>query len=312
VNAGSSAAEAVANSLRRRRSGVGGLIFEVGLVVSLLAALGILATLLAEVIQGAVPVFQDRGWGFIRGPLTLSSDTAGVWLGIVGSLTIAALVALLAFPIGIGAAIYLEEYAADTRFTRFVTTNIRNLAGVPSIVYGLLGLAVFVRLVDGIDGAQRNGRSVVAAGLTMAVLVLPIVIITASEAIRAVPGTIREAGLAVGATRWEVIRHHVLPAAAPGVLTGTILTLSRAFGESAPLLLIGVTTGLLTIPKGIGILDRLLGGYTALPVQVFTYARQPGDLQDHVAPAAIVVLLVVLLGVNAIAIVLRNRWEQRW
>lgn len=308
----SSTAVAVARALRKQRSGIGGLIFEVGLVVSLLAALGILATLLEEVIRGALPIFGDRGWDFIRGPLTLSPDTAGVWLGIIGSLTIAAIVSLFAFPIGIGAAIYLEEYAANTRLTRFITTNIRNLAGVPSIVYGLLGLAVFVRLIDGIDGAQRNGRSVMAAGLTMAVLVLPIVIITASEAIRAVPRTIREAGLAVGATRWEVIRHHVLPAAAPGVLTGTILTLSRAFGESAPLLLVGVTTGLLTIPSGIGVLDRLLGGYTALPVQVFAYSRQPGTLQTHVAPATIVVLLVVLLGVNAVAIVLRNRWEQRW
>ena len=225
-------------------------------------------------------------------------------------------VALISFPLGIGAAIYLEEYAPDNALTRLINTNIRNLAGVPSIVYGLLGLAVVVKLVDAIGlGGQgtTNGRNVIAGGLTLAVLVLPIVIITSAEALRAVPASIREAGFGVGATRWEVIRYHVLPSAAPGVLTGTVLSLARAFGETAPLLLVGVVTGFFAAAADASIADQLTGKYTALPVVVFSWSRQPTEgFQENLAPAAIVVLLVVLFTANAAAIILRNRYEKKW
>ena len=306
----------VAAGLRRKRFDAGGLAFEALLLLMLLMSLGILVALLADIISAAAPVFQDRGLDFITSPLSLSGESAGVWSGIMGSLALTVIVALVSFPLGIGAAVYLEEYAPDNRLTRFISTNIRNLAGVPSIVYGLLGLAVIIELVDliGFGGpGTTNGRNVVAAGLTMSVLVLPIVIITSAEALRAVPQSIREAGFGVGATRWEVIRHHVLPSAAPGILTGTILTLARAFGETAPLLLIGVATGFFSAGAGASIFDRLTGKYTALPVVVFSWSRQPTEgFQDALAPAAIVVLLAVLFLANTTAILLRNKYERKW
>ncbi len=307
----------VRQSLRGKRFAPGGMLFEGLLLLMLLTALLILVTLIADIIAGALPVFRDRGVvDFVTSPLSLNGATAGVATAIVGSVALTAIVALVSFPIGIGAAVYLEEYAPDTRATRFIRTNIRNLAGVPSIVYGLLGLAVIVRFTDliGLGGpGTTNGRNVIAAGLTMSILVLPIVIITASEALRAVPSELREAGFGVGATQWEVIRHHVLPSAAPGILTGTILTLARAFGETAPLLLIGVATGFFTAGAGASLFDQLTGKYTALPVVVFSWSRQPTEgFQDHLAPAAIVVLLAVLFLANAAAIMLRNRYERKW
>jgi phosphate transport system permease protein len=308
--------DVVAASLRGRRSSIGGFAFEGMLLIAMLASLGILVTLLADITAGAFPVFRDRGLDFITSPLSLSGNTAGVWSALLGSVALTFIVAAVAFPIGVGAAVYLEEYAPDSFMTRFIGTNIRNLAGVPSIVYGLLGLAVIVRVVDavGLGGTgTTSGRNVIAGGLTLAILVMPIVIITASEALRAVPEGIREAGFGVGATRWEVIRHHVLPAAAPGILTGTVLSLARAFGETAPLLLVGVATGFFTAGAGASLFERLTGQYTALPVVVFSWSRQPTEgFQDHLAPAAIVVLLVVLFTANAAAIILRNRYERRW
>lgn len=307
-------AAVVAQRLRGRRLNVGGLVFEIILLISLLASLGILVALLADIVAGAIPVFRERGLNFLTSGLSLSGDSAGVWTAIVGSLAITVIVAIIAFPLGVAAAVYLEEYAGDSRFTRAIRTNIRNLAGVPSIVYGLLGLAVLVRLVNSVGlGGATNGRNVISAGLTMAILVLPIVIITASEALRAVPDSIREAGFGVGATRWETIRGHVLPSAAPGILTGTILSLARAFGETAPLLLIGVATGFFSTGASASVFDRLTGTYTALPVVVFSWSRQPTEgFQENLAPAAIVVLLVVLFTANAAAILLRNRYERKW
>jgi phosphate transport system permease protein len=308
-------AAVVRQSLQGRRFSPAGVAFEAGLLLMLLISLLILVTLLADIVTGAIPVFQDRGLDFITSGISLDSQTAGVWTALLGSVGITVIVALVAFPLGIGAAVYLEEYAPDNMLTRFLQTNIRNLAGVPSIVYGLLGLAVFVRLVDaiGLGGPDTTGgRNVIAAGITLAVLVLPIVIITASEALRAVPGTIREAGLGVGATNWEVVRHHVLPAAAPGILTGTVLALARAFGETAPLLVIGVATGFFTAGSA-GLFDRLTGTYTALPAVVLSWSRQADPVfQENLAPAAILVLLVVLFVANASAVILRNRYERRW
>lgn len=216
-------------------------------------------------------------------------------------------VVLGSFPLGIAAAVYLEEYAPDTVFTRFITANVRNLAGVPSIVYGLLGLAIFVKAMSGFTG----GLSVISGGLTLAILVLPIVVITASEGLRAVPQGIREAGYGVGATKWEVVRSHVLPAAAPGILTGTVLSLARAFGETAPLILTGAVTGVFFTGSG-SFVEKLQGAYTSLPTIVFGWSRLPQEEFQRLTAAAIIVLLVLLLTVNAAAIWLRNRYERKW
>lgn len=289
-------------------------LFHAGLLLLLLTTLVILLVLLADIMIKAWPTFAERGVSFVTDGLSLNPETAGVFTGIMGSIAIAVIVILLAFPIGVSSAIYLEEYAPDTRLSRFLDTTVRNLAGVPSIVYGLLGLAMFVPLVRMIGlGGSTDGKNVIAAGITMSALVLPIVIITASEAIRAVPDSIREAGYGVGATKWEVVRSHVMPSALPGILTGTVLTLARAIGETAPLLVIGVATGYFAPPGDATFVDQITGSYTALPVIVFSWSRQTqAEFADTLAPAAIIVLLVVLFVLNGAAIWLRNKTENRW
>jgi phosphate transport system permease protein len=300
--------DVVARQLRGKKVDTKGLIFEGLLLLALLLSLLILIVLLSDVVRSGVGVLADRGAGFIQGPMsTFSAETAGVKQGLLGSFLTLIFVVLVSFPLGIGAAVYLEEYAPDTRFTRFIQLNIRNLAGVPSIVYGLLGLAIFVELMGPVTG----GKSVIAGGLTLAILVLPIVIITSSEALRAVPLGIREAGFGVGATRWEVIRSHVLPSAAPGILTGTVLSLSRALGETAPVLLVGAVTGLL-VTGNQSFFEQLRSGFTTLPTQIYTYARLPNEGFRHVTSATIIVLLAVILTANAAAIILRNRYERKW
>jgi phosphate transport system permease protein len=272
------------------------------LLVSLLISLGILLVLLADIVLRAWPVLSSRPLEFLTSPLSARPATAGIVQGIVGSILLMAFVIGLSLPIGIGAAIYLEEYAHDTPMTRLIRTNIRNLAGVPAIVYGLLGLAVFVSTLG-------MGKILIAGGLTLAVVVLPIVVITASEALRAVPNSIREAALGVGATRWETVRSHVLPYAAPGIFTGTILSLARAFGETAPLLMVGAIAGTFSATDPAAMLT---GSYTALPTVVFDWSGKPQDEFRALTAAAIVVLLVVILLVNATAITLRNRYDRRW
>jgi phosphate transport system permease protein len=299
--------DAVRGALRGRRLDVRGLAFQAALLLALVVALGVLVILLVDVISRALPVFQERGGDFLTSNLSSLPSRAGVSQGIWGSLLLMVFVALVSFPIGVAAAIYIEEYARNTRFTRFVTANIRNLAGVPSIVYGLLGLAIFVQLLGPVTG----GRTLMSGGLTLAILVLPIVVITSAEAIRAVPVSIREAAFGVGATRWEVIRSHVLPYAAPGILTGTVLSFARALGETAPLLLIGGAPGFFATGEQ-GVLEAVRGPYTALPAIVFNWSRESFREFGNLAAAAIVVLLAVLLLVNATAIVLRNRYERRW
>jgi phosphate transport system permease protein len=300
--------DVVRRNLRGKRVDVKGLLFEGALLLALLLALLVLVALLADVVRRSLPVFDERGLEFLRGRLTIVSPSiAGVGQGIAGSLLTLIFVVLVAIPLGVGAAIYLEEYARDTKLNRFITVNIRNLAGVPSIVYGLLGLAIFVQVLGGATG----GKTVITGGLTLAVLVLPIVIITASEALRAVPASIREAGFGVGATRWEVIRSHVLPSAAPGVLTGTILSLSRAIGETAPLLLVGAVTGLLATGEP-SFFGQLRERYTTLPTIVYKWARLPNEEFQILTAAAIVVLLALTLTANALAIILRNRYERKW
>ena len=303
----SSATEAVELALRGRGADVGGLIFQGVLLVALLLALAVLVTLIADVLLTAGKVFAARGTGFLTSNLSSLPERAGVAQAIVGSLRLMAFVIALAFPLGIAAAVYLEEYAPDNRFTRFLNSSIRNLAGVPSVVYGLLGLAIFVQLFANFTG----GRSLMSGGFTLAILVLPIVIITSAEAIRAVPVSIREAGFGVGATRWEVIKSHVLPYAAPGILTGTILSIGRALGEAAPLLLIGGAPAFFATGERTFV-EALQGEYTALPAVIFTWSRKSlREFGDSTA-AAIVVLLAVLLLLNAVAVFLRNRYERKW
>jgi phosphate transport system permease protein len=299
--------EAVRRALSGRRVDVADLVIHGLLLLALLLGLAIVVILLTDVLVKALPVFEERGTGFLESNLSSLPSRAGVAQGISGSLALMGFVVLLSIPLGVGAAVYLEEYAKESRWTRFITANIRNLAGVPSVVYGLLGLAVFVQLLSGITG----GRSLMSGGLTMAILVLPIVTITAAEAIRAVPSDIREAGFGVGATRWEVVRSHVLPYAAPGMLTGAILSISRALGEAAPLILIGGAP-VFFAAQNEGVVDSLQGRYTALPAIIYTWSRKSLRAFGESTAAAIVVLMVVLLLINGVAVWLRNRYERTW
>jgi phosphate transport system permease protein len=308
---------AIAKQVQRRSlTGQGtdwrGLIFQALLGLALLFTLAILVVLLVDVVLRSLPVFTERGVDFLTSETSGRPARAGVVQGIQGSLLIVLIVAVTAIPIGIMTAIYLEEYARDDRLTRFISVNIRNLAGVPSIVYGLLGLALFVGLFKGLGlGPSGSGRIVFAGGLTMATLVLPIVIITATEALRAVPNAIREAGYGVGASRWQVSRQLVLPAALPGILTGIVLSLARALGETAPLLLAGAVLGSYS-SGGRDFLGELSGAYTALPMVIFNWTKESAPEFRELAAAGIVVLLVVTLLANTLAVILRNRFERSW
>lgn len=226
----------------------------------------------------------------------VSGRGAGIYPALVGSIFLIALTALFTIFLGVGAAIYLEEYAPDNRTTRFIEANIANLAGVPSIVYGLLGLALFVQ-------AAGMGSVLLAGALTLTLLILPIVIVSAQEAIRAVPDSRRRAAYGVGATKWEVTRDVVLPSAIPGIMTGTILSLSRAIGETAPILMVGAATTMFAPPQS------LFDPFAAMPMQIFEWASQPQPEFQHIAAAGSVVLLTVLLLMNATAIYIRNRYE---
>jgi phosphate transport system permease protein len=301
----------VRRSLTGSRRDIAEIAFRVVLLMSLVIVLAVLVVLLLEVARAAIPVFQDRAEVVLENGYSSLPANAGVRQGLIGSLYLMVFVIVIAFPLGIGAAIYMEEYARDTRLTRFINTNIRNLAGVPAIVYGILGLAIFVVLLGPLTGpGSVEGRSLLAGGLTIAVMVLPIVIITTSEALRAVPQSIREAGFGVGATRWEVVRSHVLPNAAPGILTGSVLSMARALGETAPLIMVGAVTGFLSTQGGL--LDQLQQRFTSLPTLIFVYVKKPQpDFQD-LASAAIVVLMALIFAVNLAAILLRNRYERKW
>ena len=309
-----SSASVVRAALTRGKRDVRGLMFGAALLLCLLMAMLMLTVLLWDVVAHAIPVFQKRSTGFLMNDLASSPDKAGVSQGVWGSLMIAGFVVLLAFPVGIAAGVYLEEYSRPTRLTALIQLSIRNLAGVPSVVYGILGLVVFVKGLDSITG----GRSVISAGVTLAILVLPIIVITTAESVRAVPRGLREAGYGVGATQWETTRDHVLPYAAPGILTGTMLALARALGEAAPLLLIGAITGRLATPAGQTFVEQLRGKFTALPIVVFGWANEvpkPGPLTgltfDDLNAAAVVVLLAVVLLLNLAAVVIRNRFERK-
>ncbi|MCI0432352.1 MAG: phosphate ABC transporter permease PstA [Gemmatimonadetes bacterium] len=272
---------------------------------SVFAALCFAATLVGVVVLAAllVDIVAD-GWrrlspGFLSGYPSRFPDRAGILPALVGSGWVLALTAIVAFPLGVGTAIWLEEYAPDNRLTRAFETNIANLAGVPSIVYGILGLAVFVR-------AMALGRSVLAAALTLALLILPVIIIASQEAIKAVPDSIRLGAYALGATRWETIRHSVLPLALPGILTGTILALSRAVGEAAPVIVVGALGFLAFVPSG------PLDGFTVIPFQIFNWVSRPQAEFFELAAAASILLMLLLLVMNGSAIWLRNRYSRKY
>lgn len=264
-----------------------------------------------------------RSWltsNFLSGPQSSTPDLAGIRTAIFGTLWVVFITVVIAMPLGVGAAIYLEEYATLAsnptvkRLNAIIQTNINNLAGVPSIIYGILGLAIFVRALEPVtsgtvfglaDPTTANGRTVISAGLTLALLILPLIIINAQEAIRAVPQSLRQAGMGLGATRWQTIWSHVLPNALPGILTGNILAMSRAIGETAPLVVIGASTFITVDPSG------PFSKFTTLPIQIYQWTARPQDTFRNIAAAAIVVLLILLLTLNASAVLLRNKYSRR-
>ena len=306
---------AIAASIARRRVDTRGVLFRTVLQSCLLITLALLAVLLVTVAIDSTDQLGTRLWDFLQGTLRSRSEDErlGIHQGMYGSLWIAVIVAVLAFPIGIGAAVYLEEYAPRNRFTSFIEVNIRNLAGVPSVVYGLLGLALLLKgQIFGLD-RLTGGSSALSGGITLAILVLPIVVITSGEAFRAVPIELREGAYGVGATKWEMIRTQVLPYAAPGILTGTLLSMARAVGEAAPLILVGAISGRLGNDPGLFDFSALTDQFTALPIVITTWTMQSGRDAGFIAAAAaaIVVLLVFVLLMNSAAILLRNRFEKK-
>jgi phosphate transport system permease protein len=252
---------------------------------------------------------------FITNPQSSDPVQAGIRTAILGSLGVIAITILFSFPVGVGAAIYLEEYATDNALNRLIQTNINNLAGVPSIIYGILGLAIFVRVLEPItsgalfgaveDPTTANGRTILAAGLTLGLLILPMIIINAQEAIRAVPSSLRQASYGVGATKWQTIWNHVLPNSIAGILTGVILAMSRAIGETAPLVVVGASTYITYDPDG------PFSKFTVLPIQIYQWTARPQDVFRNIAAAAIIVLLILLFTLNATAVFLRNRYSKK-
>lgn len=238
-------------------------------------------------------------WQFLTSFASRIPENAGIKAALIGSLWLMAVVAPVSIILGVSTAIYLEEYAKKNKINDFIRMNISNLAGVPSIVFGLLGLTIFVRMLG-------MGKSILAAGLTMSLLILPVIIVAAQEAIRAVPKEQREASFGMGATKWQTIVRVVLPAAIPGILTGSILALSRAIGETAPLVVIGIPVILQFLP------DSLFSSFTALPMQIFDWAKRPQEAFQYVASAGIIVLMVVLVFMNSIAIFIRNKFQKRY
>ncbi|MCJ1908806.1 phosphate ABC transporter permease PstA [Planococcus ruber] len=267
-------------------------LFMLATTIALLA----LAILLYRIVtQGA----GNLSWEFLNNFASRFPEKAGIKAALIGSLWLMAVVAPTSIILGVGSAIYLEEYAKKNRMTAFIRTNISNLAGVPSVVFGLLGLTIFVR-------ALSLGNSVLAAGFTMSLLILPVIIVAAQEAIRAVPNELRDASLGMGATKWQTIVRIILPAAIPGILTGSILALSRAIGETAPLIVIGVPVIIQFLPSGV------MDTFTALPMQIYDWSSRPQQEFQAVAAAGIIVLMAVLLTMNSIAALIRNKFQKRY
>jgi len=282
-------------SPRSRRRKLLGAVFAGLAFVATLVGVAVLVTLLVDVFLDGIRVVDRQ---FLSSYPSRFPERAGIRASLWGSVWILGLTAVISFPLAVGAAIYLEEYAPRNWMTKTIQTNIANLAGVPSIVYGILGLTLFVRFLS-------LERSVISGALTLSLLILPVMIMAAQEAIRAVPDSIRQAAYGLGATPWQVIRRQVLPMALPGILTGTILSLSRAVGETAPLIMIGALTFIAFTPEGI------MDPFTVLPIQIFNWVSRPQDEFRALAAGAILVLLALLLTMNALAILLRNKYQQR-
>ena len=301
----SAAVEVLAPSKLRRGATRTGLQILLDVAFSALLFMGTIVGVVA--LATLIWTIFDSGWerlvadpaGFLTSYVSRLPARAGVKAALAGSAYLMVLTALFCFPIGVGAAIYLEEFAPRNRLTNFVEANIANLAGVPSVVYGLLGLGIFARLL-------RMGPSLLAGALTLAVMSLPVIIVAAREAIRAVPDGVRLGAFALGATRWQAVRGQVLPAAMPGTLTGTILALSRAIGETAPLLVIGLPIVIFSMP------NDLRDPVSALPLLIFDWTSRPQQAFAAAAAAASIILLALLLAMNAVAIFLRNRYTIRW
>jgi phosphate transport system permease protein len=271
------------------------LLFQIAALATLVLALAALAALIADIVADGAPRLN---LAFLTNIASRRPEEAGVFHALAGSIWVIVLTALLSLPIGVASAVYLEEYGSRSRVARFIEINIANLAAVPSIIYGLLGLGLFVRLMG-------MGRSVLAGACTLALLALPVVILSTREALRTVPGSIREGSYALGATKWQTIWHQVLPMALPGILTGLILALSRAIGETAPLITIGALTYIPFAP------DSVWSPFTVLPIQIFNWVSRPQAEFKVNAAAGILVLLALLLTMNAIAIFLRDRYQRQ-
>jgi len=270
-------------------------VFQFASMLTLVVALAALATLVYDIFSDGA---RRLSWTFLTTFPSRNAEEAGVYHALMGSIWVIGLTAALALPVGVAAAIYLEEYGTRSRVARFIELNIANLAAVPSIIYGLLGLGLFVRLMG-------MGQSVMAGASTLALLALPVVILSTREALRTVPSTIREGSYALGATKWQTIWHQVLPMALPGVLTGLILALSRAIGETAPLITIGALTYIPFAP------DSVWSKFTVLPIQVFNWVSRPQAEFHTNAAAAILVLLALLLSMNAVAVIVRDRFQRQ-
>jgi phosphate transport system permease protein len=286
--------EAAARPDRRFRHVPDRLLASFGLLV-MLVALAALGSLLYDIVHDGA---GRLSWQFLTSYSSRRAGSAGILAALAGSLYVIVITAVIAVPLGVGAAVHLEEYGGRGRMSRLIEINIANLAGVPSIIYGLLGLGLFVR-------AMAMGNTVLAGGCTLALLALPVVIISTREALRAVPKSLREGSYALGATKWQTIRYQVLPAAFPGILTGLILALSRSIGETAPLVMVGALAYVAFLPTD------LYSPFTVLPIQIFNWVSRPQAAFAENAAAAIIVLLSLLLAMNAVAIVLRDRFQRR-
>jgi phosphate transport system permease protein len=274
-------------------------LFKASLFACILACLAVLIVLLVQILDDGL---GSLSMSFITDtPSRIDPESSGIGPALTGTLWLMLVCAAFIIPVGVATAIYLEEYANRERwFNRLIEVNIQNLAAVPSIVYGVLGLAFLVR------GPLSLGRVLLAGGLTLGLLVLPVLIVAGREAIRAVPPSIREGSMALGATKWQTIWKQVLPASLPGIATGAILSLSRAIGETAPLIVIGAAAFATAAPTGV------LSDVTALPIQIFSWISDPQPEYKALAAAGIIVLMVILLAMNAVAIWLRNRYEKKW
>ena len=296
--------DAIAGAVRTQfATGRNSRLLEVGFRVLLFSCLAIaIATLIVLLVDVLADGLGSLSLSFLTdAPSRIIPENSGIGPALVGTLWLMAVCAAFIIPVGVATAVYLEEYANRERwFNRFIEVNIQNLAAVPSIVYGVLGLAFLVR------GPIGMGNILIAGGLTLGLLVLPVVIVAGREAIRAVPPSIREGSMALGATKWQTIWKQTLPAALPGIATGVILSLSRAIGETAPLIVIGAAAFATTAPSGI------FGDITALPIQIFSWISDPSPEFKSLAAAGIIVLMVILLAMNAVAIWLRNRYEKKW